>query len=173
MSPNLVAPLVMSPLIVFGLYRRMRRNFGRQPIRPGRMWTRVAILSALVVLFALGGLRNPLLAEGLAAGLAGGIALGFAALRFTHFEIDGNNDCYTPNPWIGLALAALLLGRLMYRFMALYPAMQNAANGYAAYQRSPLTLAVFGLLIGYYIAYYAGLLMHHRRALAELRARNP
>ena len=173
MSPNVIVPIVVAPLIVWRLYARMRRNFGRQPIRPKRMWTRVAFLSVVIVLFALEGLRGPLLAEGLAVGVLGGVVLGIIALRFTRFEIDGSNDCYVPNPWIGLALTALLLGRLLYRFIAVYPMLAHgAAGGYATYQRSPLTMAIFGLLIGYYIAYYAGLLLHHRRALVAMATRS-
>ncbi len=169
MSPNIIVPIVIAPLIAWRLYARMRRNFGRQPIQPKRMWTRVAVLSVVIVLFALEG-PWPVVGEGLAAGLLGGAVLGVVALRSTRFEIDGTNGCYVPNPWIGLGLTALLSGRLLYRFMELYPAMSHAAaDGYAAYQRSPLTMAVFGLLIGYYIAYYAGLLIHHRCALARHR----
>ena len=172
MSPNVIVPIIVAPLIVWRLYARMRRNFGRQPIQPKRMWTRVGILSIVIVLFALEGLRGPLLAEGLAGGVLGGVVLGIVALRFTRFEIDGTNDYYVPNPWIGLGLTALLLGRLLYRFMALYPLMTHAAaGGYPAYQRSPLTMAIFGLLIGYYIAYYAGLLIHHRRALLTIQSK--
>jgi uncharacterized membrane protein (DUF106 family) len=31
------------------------------------------------------------------------------------------------------------------------------------YASSPLTMLVIGLLVGYYIAYFSGLLIHHRR----------
>jgi uncharacterized membrane protein (DUF106 family) len=31
------------------------------------------------------------------------------------------------------------------------------------YTSSPLTMLVIGLLVGYYIAYFSGLLIHHRR----------
>lgn len=165
MTPNLIVPAVAAPLIVWRLYVRMRRNFGRQPIRPKRMWTRVGILTAVIVLFAFSGLRSPSLGEALIAGVGGGVVLGALALRLTQFEVDGNNDCYVPNPWIGLGLTALLLGRLLYRFMELYPAMLHA-TGPVAQHRTPLTMAIFGLLVGYYIAYYAGLLIHHRRELA-------
>src|SRR5579875_3472826 len=136
MSPNVIVPVVVAPLIVWRLYMRLRRNFGRQPIRPKRMWTRVAILSGVIVLFALDGLRGPLLAEGLVVGLLGGVAL-----RFTHFEIDGTNDYYTPHPWIGLGLTALLLARLLYRFMALYPLMTHAAAAGGSATTSPTTRA--------------------------------
>lgn len=164
MTPNVIVPIVVAPLIVWRLYARTRRSFGRQPIRPRRMWTRVGFLAAVAVLVAAQGFIDPRLAAGLGLGLAGGIALGLLAFKLTRFEIDGQNDCYFPNPWVGMALTALFLGRLLYRFMVLYPEMTGgAAGGYATYQRSPLTMAILGLLIGYYIEYYAGLLLHHRR----------
>ncbi len=167
MTPNVIAPLVIAPLIVWRLYARARRNFGRQPIQPKRMGARVAIFSVITLLVATQGLIDPRLAAGLTAGLVGGVALGIVALKLTRFEIDGQNDCYFPNPWIGMALTALFLGRVLYRLMVLYPGMTHAASGgYAVYQRSPLTLVILGLLLGYYIAYYAGLLIHHRRVTA-------
>ena len=172
MTPNVIAPLVVAPLIVWRLYARTRRNFGRQPIQPKRMWTRVAILSVITLLVATQGLIDPRLAVGLTVGLLGGVVLGILALKLTRFEIDGRNDCYFPNLWIGMALTALFLGRLLYRLMVLYPQMSHGATeGYAAYQRSPLTMAILGLLLGYYIAYYAGLLLHHRRALAIIQSK--
>jgi hypothetical protein len=167
MTPSVIAPLVIAPLIVWRLYARTRRNFGRQPIQPKRMWARVAIFSVVTLLVATQGLIDPRLAVGLTAGLVGGVALGFVALKLTRFEIDGRNDCYFPNPWIGMALTALFLGRLLYRFMVLYPEMTHAVSGgHAAYPRSPLTMLILGLLLGYYIAYYAGLLIHHRQVSA-------
>ena len=172
MTPNVIVPIVVAPLIVWRLYARTRRSFGRQPIQPRRMWTRVGFLAVVAVLVAAQGFVHPRLAVGLGVGLVGGIALGLLAFKLTRFEIDGQNDCYFPNPWIGMALTALLLGRLLYRFMVLYPQMSHGAAGdYAAYQRSPLTMAIFGLLIGYYIAYYAGLLLHHRRALSTIQTK--
>jgi hypothetical protein len=175
MPPNLIAPIVIAPLVVWQMYYRMRRNFGRQPIRPGRMWTRVGLLCGVSMLVALAGIRDPRLAEGLALGLLGGAVLGIVALRLTRFEIDGVNDCYFPNVWIGLALTTLLVGRLLYRFMVAWPGMPNVAAGgaYASLQHSPLTLGIVGLLFGYYIAYYAGLLLHHRRARMTIASNQP
>lgn len=170
MTPNLLVPAIAAPLIVWRLYARTRRNFGRQPIRPKRMWTRVAIFAVLSLLVASQGFIDPRLAAGMGIGLVGGALLGIVALKLTRFEIDGSNDCYFPNPWIGLALTALFLGRLIYRLMVMWPEMSHAATGgYGGMQRSPLTLAILGLLFGYYIAYYAGLLIHHRRVLAQRR----
>ncbi|WP_329741808.1 DUF1453 domain-containing protein [Dyella sp. A6] len=173
MSPHLMSYVVMVPLLVLIVWRRIGRQFGRQPIRRKRMIARVAVFAALGVLISLAGLHDVRLAEGLAGGVVLGGALGFVGLRLTRFEVDPvRGDCYVPNPWVGALLVALLLGRLAWRFMVLWPQMQQAGSlaaqtpgGAVAmeYQSSPLTLLVFGLLIGYYIVYFAGLLVHHRR----------
>lgn len=176
MNSHILSSVGIAALVMFAIYRRVRRNFGRQPIRPKRTWARVAIFVVLTLVVALSTVRDVRVGEGLLGGLLGGAALGLLGLRLTRFDISGQRDFYTPDPWLGLALTALLLGRLIYRFMVMYPAMQSAiqeAQSGAAFgqiQRSPLTLALFGLLFGYYICYFAGILMHHRSALALLRA---
>ncbi|SFP59505.1 hypothetical protein SAMN02927913_2793 [Frateuria terrea] len=168
MAPNLLMPTLVSPLVAFMVWRRARRQFGRQPVRRGAMIARVAILSLLAGLISLAGIRDPRLLEGLAGGLLGGIALGLAGLRLTRFERgpDGR-DLYLPNPWIGATVTALLVARLAWRFMAVVPhaGMTGAMTASTAppLGNSPLTLLVLGLMIGYYVSYYAGLLVHHRR----------
>jgi hypothetical protein len=167
MAPNLLMPALMSPLLAFMVWRRVRRQFGRQLVRRGAMITRVAILLAVTGLLSLAGLHNLRLLEGLAGGLLGGIALGLLGLRLTRFErgADGR-DLYLPNPWIGATITAVLVGRLAWRFLVLVP-HDGIAGPMAATApplgNSPLTLLVVGLMLGYYVSYYAGLLVHHRR----------
>lgn len=174
MSPHLMSYLIFVPLMALMVWRRIRRQFGRQPIRRRRMIARVAIFIVLGGLFALAGLHHVRLAEGLAGGMVLGAALGFLGLRLTRFETDPvRGDCYVPNPWIGALLVALLLGRLAWRFAVLWPQMQQVGSlapeampggpMTAGYPSSPLTLLVLGLLVGYYIVYFSGLLVHHRR----------
>ena len=174
MSPHLLSYAIMVPLVVLMLWRRVSRQFGRQPIRRKRMIVRVALFAVIGGMLLLSGFRDVRLAEGLAGGIVLGAALGLLGLRLTRFETDPvRGDCYVPNPWVGAVLVALLLGRLAWRFLVLWPQMQQTASLAAAqapgtamtmgYHGSPLTLLVFGLLVGYYIAYYAGLLVHHRR----------
>ena len=169
MNPQLIGMLVSVPLMAWGIYRRVRSSFGRQPIRSKRMVVRIVILSVLVVGFGLSGLYNPALLEGLLAGLGLGAAVGYVGLRLTRFETTAEGDRYIPNTWIGAAVTALLLGRVAYRFVVAGSlAAGDAATTAAAQQHpqignSPLTLLVLGLTFGYYICYYAGLLVHHRR----------
>ena len=174
---------IMLPLLVLLIWRRVRRQFGRQPIRRKRMIARVALFSVVGGLLALSGLHDVHLAEGLLGGALLGGGLGLVGIRLTRFEVDPKRgDCYVPDPWIGALLTALLLGRLAWRFLVLWPQMQHASplpgaptGGFGAtpmdYTSSPLTMLVIGLLLGYYIVYFSGLLIHHRRfQQAQLRA---
>lgn len=168
MAPNLLMPLLFSPVIAFMVWRRVRRQFGRQPVRRGAMMARVALLAALAGLVAIGGGHQSRLLEGLAGGLLGGVALGLLGLHLTRFErsADGR-DLYLPNPWVGAVITALLVGRLAWRLLVRMPT-QGAATPIAGAAgmplgNSPLTVLVVGLMIGYYLSYYAGLLVHHRR----------
>ena len=165
MTPNMIYA-IMIPLMVFGVWRRVRGSFGRQPIRRKRMIARIAIFTVIGALLALSGLHNLKLLEGLLGGALAGAALGSVGLRLTRFERDaGGNDLYTPNAWIGGLLTMLLVARLAWRFLVAMPQLQDPAMAHSApaMGNSPLTLAVIGLMIGYYVCYYAGLLVHHRR----------
>lgn len=163
-------PLLVAPLMAFAVYRRVRGSFGRQPIRTTRMKVRIGIFAVVIGLAMLSGLQDIRLAEGVLGGALTGAALAtFVGLRLTRFEAGaGGTDFYIPNPWMGGALTALLVGRLAWRFLMFAPALAGgtvaAAHGPAP-GNSPLTMAVIGLTLGYYLAYYAGILVHHRRFL--------
>jgi len=174
MPAHLNTYLIMLPLLALIVWRRVSRQFGRQPIRRKRMIVRIVMFSIVGVLLALSGLHRIELAEGLLGGALIGGAIGLLGLRLTRFEVDPvRGDCYVPNPWIGALLTVLLLGRLAWRFLVILPQMQQAsgaatqAAGYpmqpTGYTSSPLTMLVIGLLVGYYIVYFSGLLIHHRR----------
>ncbi|WP_233171810.1 DUF1453 domain-containing protein [Dyella sp. ASV21] len=157
---------LMIPLMVFAIWRRVRGSFGRQPIRRKRMMARIVIFAVIGVLLAVSGLHNLKLLEGLLGGVFAGAALGTVGLRLTRFErrADGA-DLYIPNAWIGGLLTVLLVARLAWRFLVVMPQLQDPSVTHSgpAMGNSPLTLAIFGLMIGYYICYNAGLLVHHRR----------
>ncbi|MDQ7994326.1 MAG: DUF1453 domain-containing protein [Luteibacter sp.] len=160
-------PFIVAPLMAFAVYRRVRGSFGRQPIRTKRMTARIVIFAAIACLMMTSGLQDIRLAEGALGGLVLGGALAFVGLRLTRFESSPQGgDFYIPNPWLGAALTALLLGRMAWRFLVLAPLFQGEGPAVAHTPppgNSPLTMLVVGLTIGYYAAYYAGILVHHRR----------
>ncbi|MBS0568976.1 MAG: DUF1453 domain-containing protein [Proteobacteria bacterium] len=163
MDPKLVTPILVAAFVLFAIYRRVRRNIGRQRVQPTRMRFRVIVLGVVGALVLAASVRNVQLFEGMLAGIAGGVALGWLGLRHTKFETTEQGRFYTPHTWIGLAVSALLLGRIAYRFMLVYPgahaAAQMGASPFASYQKSPLTMAIFGVVVGYYVAYYVGVLV--------------
>lgn len=171
MPEHLNQYLIMLPLLALIVWRRVSRNFGHQPIRRKRMIFRIAIFAIIGCLLALSGFRQLALAEGLFGGMLIGGAIGLLGLKLTRFEVDPvKGDCYVPNPWIGALLTVLLLGRLAWRLMVVLPQMQHASEAATPGAgmpmqpiSSPLTMLVIGLLIGYYIVYFSGLLIHHRR----------
>jgi hypothetical protein len=171
MDPKLVTPMLVAAFVAWAIYRRVRRNIGRQRVQPMRMRTRIVLLGIVGALALAFSARNLELFAAMAAGIAGGVALAWRGQRHTKFETTEQGSFYTPHTYIGLFVSALLLGRIAYRFMIVYPAAHAAsqvgANPFAAYQKSPLTLAIFGVVVGYYIAYYAGVLMRSAKPSAQ------
>lgn len=161
LSPQALSIAVSVPLILLVYYRRFRRLFGRQRVREGRMIARVVVLAVVGAMFLAISLRSPSALAADVGGLIVGVALGWWGLRLTRFERQSDGVHYIPHGWFGIGIAALLIGRLIYRFMVMSPVGQQAAQSaapLAMYQRSPLTLALFGLLVGYYVCYYLGVL---------------
>lgn len=181
MDPKLITPLLTAAFVLWAIYRRTRRSFGRQRVVARRMWFRIGVLAVvggLVLVASAHELRS-------AAALLAGAAAGYVGLQYTRFEATPEGRFYTPHTYIGLIVTALFLGRLLYRFLVLYSGTHGLAapgpglggppayagaypSPYAyqnpyAYQRSPLTLAIFGALVGYYVLYYLGVLGKSKR----------
>jgi hypothetical protein len=171
MDQKLIIPILTGAFVLLMIYRRVRRNIGRQALQPGRMWFRVVFLSIAAALIAFGASRDMNLLGALLAGVAGGAALGWFGLQHTKFEATAQGNFYTPHTYIGVAVSALLIARLAYRLVAVYPTVQAAQQAnespFASFQRSPLTLAILGIVIGYYVFYYFGVLQRGRSLPAD------
>lgn len=174
MDPRLVTPYLFAALVVWVLYRRMRRSFGRQRVQDVRMWIRIGILTLAAVLVSVSVVHDPGVLAFLLAGVACGAALGYIGLRHTKFEITPEGRFYTPHAYIGLVVTALFVGRLLYRFLEMYngtvPAAAEGQDLAATYQHSPFLLAVFGAVVGYYVLYYLGVLQRTKPPAARVTA---
>jgi hypothetical protein len=157
--------MTSAPVILFGglmawsIYRRVRRNIGRQPLRPRRAITSITILSLVSVLIVGTSLQNINLLLGFGGGLVLGAVIGFVGLRLTKFETTDTGHFYTPNTHIGVALSVLFVGRLLYGQWMRHGALTS--SGQPQLFQSPLTLFIFGLTVGYYIVYQIGILIHN------------
>ena len=170
MTPPLDKTLLavgIGALVTWRLYSRIRRVVGRQRLSPLRPWFTVTLFPLLAVLVALASLADPLAgpmaAAARAAGMAAGIPLGLYGTRLTRFEATPAGLFYTPNAHLGIALSLLLVLRIAYRILTLYLSGRALDAQSMQVHNSPLTLAIFGMLAGYYVTYAIGLLRWRRR----------
>jgi hypothetical protein len=152
-----VALLVLLPLLAWRIYARFRRMIGRQRLSGVRPWITIAIFTTLVVLLALAALSRPERLVWLGGGLLLGAALARYGLQQTKFEPTREGLYYTPNAHLGIALSLLLVARIIFRAVQVYVIDPTVPHDPSDFARTPLTLAVFGVLAGYYIAYAIGL----------------
>src|SRR6185436_11141663 len=93
-----------------------------------------------------------------------GTGLALYGLHITRFEPTPHGLFYTPNAYLGIAMSLLFFGRILYRLIEVWDIA--ASHGKPDFLRSPITLAVFGLIAGYYVVYAIGLLLWRNRVLA-------
>lgn len=169
-----LAPALACGLVVFVLYRKLRRAFGRQRVRPLGLVIKIALCTTVATLLA-GTLA--LSAPGFlaAAGLGGALAwLALSRMRIEH--ADGVTH-YTPNPVIGVTVFALFLGRLCYRLLSLGPLFEGGSMSPEELQARllepegpPYTRALLLLLLSYYACFLTGVLVRSRRERAHVES---
>ena len=150
-------------LMLFFAYRRVRSAIGRQRLQPARMKVRVGILVIVGAIFIVVPRGDLVILTAAVIGAIIGVGLAVYALRHTQVDVTADGVFYTGHPYIGLGIALLFIGRLIYRFvhMATTPGMVPDARGaspFAGMVGNPVTTGVFFVVAGYYIAYYTGLL---------------
>ena len=138
-------------LVVFLVYRRFRRNFGQQPVRPVRMRVRVLLLLVIGSLLLPTALRSTAFIGALLGGLSFGIGLAVWGAARTRFLRTANQLYYVPHTYTGIAVSFLFLGRLVYRLIQAYgnahagsvAGLDTASQSFGAGMlRSPLTLGL-------------------------------
>jgi peptidoglycan biosynthesis protein MviN/MurJ (putative lipid II flippase) len=162
MPAHAVAPLtpyISMAAFAFIYYRRIRRSFGRQQWKPTRAIVRLSVLAFATTMLVLAACFLPHLAPGVVLGALLGAGLGLFSLRHTHTEWADGSGWYTPNPWIGGALSAVLLGRLIWRWSQGAFSMGAGANGQNA---SPLTMGIAAALVVYSLVHVGGLWLRMR-----------
>jgi len=171
-----IGPLALAILLLFVIYRRFRRNFGQQPLRPVRMRVRLGLLLVVGCLLLPSALRSAAFMSAVLGGTAAGVALAMWGAARTRFRRISGQLYYVPHTYTGVAVSFLFLGRLIYRLIQVYGDMHaahppaEAANqtfAAASMLQSPLTFGLFFVLMGYYVCYYSIVLWKSKRAVAE------
>ena len=172
-----IGPFLFAILVVFAVYRRLRRSFGRQLLRPTRMTIRIVLLTVIACALMPLALRSQQFLGAEIVGAALGIGLGVWGAQRTRFIMAGERLHYVPHTYTGIAVSLLFLGRLVYRIVQVYtaahavhganPADPSQAMGPASMVRSPLTVGVFFVLVGYYLYYYGWVLWKSKHLKPE------
>jgi hypothetical protein len=162
-------PYVFAALVLFVIYRRLRRSFGRQPWSPVRMWIRLGLLAIVGLSLAPAMLRSPGFFLAGICGLAAGVGLGAWGAAHTRYQRTAERLYYIPHTYTGILVTLLFLGRLIYRMVMLSsatptpgdPTPFGSPDAYlntSAMMTSPLTIGLLYVLVGYYVYYYGRLL---------------
>lgn len=157
--------LALLPMVAWRIYIRFRRMIGRQRLSRVRPWITLAIFSIVLVLLTYAARAHVDRLGWMAAGFAAGGLLAAYGLRLTRFEPTSEGLFYTPNAYLGIALSLLFFGRLLYRVAEVYTITRSASPTPPAFASSSFTLAVFGLIAGYYMTYAVGLMLWRNREL--------
>jgi hypothetical protein len=172
-----IGPFIFAALFVLLIYRRFRRNFGQQVLRPIRMQIRIAVLIVVGGLLLPTVFRSAAFLLAMLAGVAVGVALAVWGASRTRYLRISNQLYYVPHTYTGVAVSLLFLGRLVYRVIQIYTnahatrtvaaEASNQAFVPASMLTSPLTLSLFFVLMGYYVCYYSIVLWKSKRAIPE------
>jgi hypothetical protein len=163
-----VVAAVLTPLVLWRVYSRIKRLTTRQRSKVWRHRTTLVFFPLLILLLAALSLQTvPVALLALGAGLPLGALLGRFATGRTKFEQVGEEYYFTPHAPVGMLVALLFIGRMGYRAYEYYALGSLAHHEFVT---SPLTLFIFGILAGYYMTFAAGLLAWRKRTAAAAPA---
>jgi hypothetical protein len=163
---------IVTVLVIWRMYIRVRRIVGRQKFSPIFSWVSVCFFPILIAMLLVAAVPDPLLSLSELAGAAVGVALGMYGLRHTKFEVSSDGHFYTPGAHIGIALALLFIGRVVYKLLHKYMLTSGYTPSPTEIVNSPLTLFIIGTVAGYFATYAFGLLRWRSTGVAPTIATN-
>lgn len=161
---HFVSALIPAAFVLFFMYRRVRRNFGRQKLRPGYLIFRMVLLCVVGALLLIPTFFSQELALMTILGTGIGVGLAIWAAKHTRFLNQDGVLYYIPHTYTGMIVTALFVGRIAYRVFVMaqphavittdyQPGMGDFSYLSGLYH-NPWTRLVFFILIGYYVYYY-------------------
>jgi hypothetical protein len=168
----LVAVLVAVPLFALllplSLFQRYRAGTARRAARGWVAALNVGILTFSTALFLTGAavtsLWFPRALPFALAGLAAGLVLGLLGLALSRWESAPGTLHVTPNRWLVLLVVGVVAGRMAWgAFRSLHVLRSGAGTGVVAAFGPAESLGAGALVVGYYLAYWAGVLLRARR----------
>ena len=162
-----LALLVLTPLLVWRIYARIKKQMLRQRSIYQRHYTGILVFGAMILVPAAQILDAPYILAALLVGAGGGIGYGVWGLKLSRFEATPQGYFFTPNMRLGLVMAMILVARLLYIGIEVY-ANQGKGIVMPKLSDSPLTMLCVGLTAGYFGCYSAGLLRWRRKMRRQI-----
>jgi hypothetical protein len=149
-----VALLVLTPVLVWRVYARLKTQMQRQRSILTRHYTGIFVFLAMILVPASEVLGKPMPLAALAVGTAAGIAYGIWGLKLTRFDETDEGYFFTPNARLGIVISMLFAARVLYIGFELYA----GSTPTPPFTDSPLTMLVVGLTGAYFGTYSIGIL---------------
>jgi hypothetical protein len=149
-----IGALLLAALLILVVYRRFRRSFGQQPLLPLRMQMRILLLLIVGCLLLPAAMRSTSFLLAILAGVAAGVALALWGAAHTRIVRIADRQYYVPHTYTGIAVSLLFIGRLGYRLVQVYSSSDQTFAA-TTMLRSPLTIGLYFVLMGYYVCYYS------------------
>ena len=151
-----IALLILTPVLVWRVYARLKTQMQRQRSILTRHYTGIFVFLAMLAVPASELLANPFSLGALAVGIAAGIGYAIWGLKLTRFDETDEGYFFTPNARLGIVIAMLFAARVLYVGFELY-ANQGTSAPVAHFTDSMLTMLAVGLTAGYFGTMCAGL----------------
>ncbi|MES2296171.1 MAG: hypothetical protein V4582_03975 [Pseudomonadota bacterium] len=169
MNLSTIALLLLTPLLVWRLYLRVKGMMARQRSLESRHWTGMIVALTIVIVLGSGLAGTPEALGWFALGSAVGVGYGIWGLRLTRFEDTPNGYFFKPNARLGTVMAMALAARFMYLAAETYV---NQGSGLPApkFMDTMLTPLAVSMVAAYFGTYSAGLLRWRRKLRAGERS---
>lgn len=164
-----LALLVLTPLLVWRIYRRIQAQLTRQRSIVSRHYTGILVFGAMILVPVAQLLGNPYNLAALLVGAGGGIGYAVWGLKLTRFEANPQGYWFTPNARLGMVMAMILVARILYIGVEVY-ANQGTGATVERLTESPLSMLCVGLTAGYFGWYSVGLMRWRRKMRAQVDA---
>ena len=165
--------IIIIALILFSIYRRVRRNIGWQLINQGNLVFRTVLFFIFGLLFLTEGVFHATSFISDLIGILLGFILAYYGVSLTSFEQREGRLYYRPNIWIGSILTVIFLARFISRFYGLFTG--GALGGLQSGQTNGLqnigsignswTAGLMLIMFAYYAIYYLVLLRKQKQFL--------
>jgi hypothetical protein len=155
----IVALILAMPLLLVLRYRAgTARRMGRRWVATTNLVMMIASAGLFLWAAAIAGLWIPRALFYSCAGLFAGILLGLLGLTLTRWERTPPTLHYTPNRWLVLLITLAVTSRLLYSVWRVWHSWRTTGpdGSWLASAGIAGSMAVGAMVIGYYLAYSAG-----------------